>query len=133
MSIIGGSEAGARGARGGGDLLSLDWERGVLGDLGGVEVGVCGVLRGGESAVGVPGVPGLLLGDLEAASTADWTRFRFGGSTFTPGLARWPIKASNLKLLSVGSGRTMSGRLGFTGTLTGTDTGGCAGRLEGLV
>ena len=37
MSIMGGRLAGARG---GGDLLSPDLDRGVLGDLGGVEVGV---------------------------------------------------------------------------------------------
>ena len=80
MSIMGGRVAGARG---GGDLLSLDLDLeeerdlGVLGDLGGVEVGVWGVLLGGESAVGVPGVPGVpgvsgvAVPDLEAAPLTD--------------------------------------------------------------
>ena len=98
MSSMGGSET--TGARGGGDLLSpvevselpldLDCEEdldlGVLGDLGGVEVGVCGVRRGGESWVGVP--VGVLEAALSPLSVLSEDKFRLGGSTLSPGAAR---------------------------------------------
>ena len=100
MSSIGGRDTGARG---GGDLLSpvelselpldLDCEEdldlGVLGDLGGVEVGVCGVRRGGESWVGVPvGVLEAALSALSPLSVLSEDKLRLGGSTFIPGAAR---------------------------------------------
>ena len=79
---------------------------GVLGDLGGVEVGVWGdrgpgpsISYRGESAVGVPGVPGVLEAGVSAAE--EWTgesrligggwvrvKLRSGGSTLVPGAAR---------------------------------------------
>ena len=40
-------------------------------------------------------------------------KLRLGGSTLTPGAALCPTKASNLKLRSAGSGRTISGSVGF--------------------
>ena len=40
-------------------------------------------------------------------------KLRFGGSTFTPGAALCPTRASNLKFVSDGSGRTISGRVGL--------------------
>ena len=109
------------GARGGGVLaLTGDLARpgdrepdleplGVLGDLGGVEVGVWGdrvpgpsISYRGESAVGVPGVPGVLEAGVSGVSAAEeWTgesrlmgggwvrvKLRSGGSTLVPGEAR---------------------------------------------
>ena len=70
--------------------LDLDCEEdldlGVLGDLGGVEVGVCGVRRGGESWVGVP--VGVLEAALSPLSVLSEDKFRLGGSTLSPGAAR---------------------------------------------
>ena len=107
-------------------------EVGVPGDRGGVEVGVWGgrcCLGGevprGESEIGDPGVA------LAVSPGDPWVevlrlKLRLGGSTLTPGAALCPTSASNLKFISAGSGKTMSGRVGLADRWSWVDGAGVA-------